>query len=213
LLADRSAASVEAWFKAHPGVEVISRDRASLYAEGARKGAPQAIQVADRWHLLGNLQEALEDLLAPHLATHRKKKIQEPSTPEISAPLERREPLLSQRQEQARQAYRQERLACYEQVITLTQRGLRQAEIARQVGVSLSTVQRWLAQGAFPERKPRQQASQLDRYQSFIAQRWSQGCHNIARIYQELCAKARLQRLLCNAVCVCASKRRWTSCA
>ncbi len=153
LLADRSAASVEAWFKAHPGVEVISRDRASLYAEGARKGAPQAIQVADRWHLLGNLQEALEDLLAPHLATHRKKKIQEPSTPEISAPLERREPLLSQRQEQARQAYRQERLACYEQVITLTQRGLRQAEIARQVGVSLSTVQRWLAQGAFPERR------------------------------------------------------------
>lgn len=68
VLADRSADSVEAWFKAHPGVEIISRDRATAYAEGARKGAPQAIQVADRWHLLGNLEEALEDLLAPHLA-------------------------------------------------------------------------------------------------------------------------------------------------
>ncbi len=189
LLADRSADSVEAWFKAHPSVEIISRDRGTTYAEGARKGAPQAIQVADRWHLLGNLEEALEDQLAAYLTTDRKSKTQEQPRPEGPIPLVSREPRLSQKQERVRQAHRQERLAQYEQVVMLVERGLKQGEIARQAGVNLRTVQRWLAAGAFPERKPRQQASQLDAYQSFINQKWSQGCHNVARIYQELCSQ------------------------
>jgi transposase len=189
LLADRSADSVEAWFKAHPSVEIISRDRGTTYAEGARKGAPQAHQVADRWHLLGNLEEALEDQLAPYLTTDRQSKTQEQPRPEGPAPLVPREPRRSQKQERAREVHRQERLAQYEQVVLLVERGLTQGEIARQVGVNVRTVQRWLAAGAFPERKPRQQASQLDAYQSFIHQRWSQGCHNVARIYQELCSQ------------------------
>lgn len=63
LLPDRSAASLEQWLKDHPGPQIINRDRASCYSEGARKGAPNAVQVADRWHLLQNLREALEKLL------------------------------------------------------------------------------------------------------------------------------------------------------
>jgi transposase len=74
-------------------------------------------------------------------------------------------------------------------VIALTQKGLSQGEIARHVGVSLSTVQRWLTQGTFPERRPRHQASQLDHYQSLIDRRWREGCHNVAWIYRELCAQ------------------------
>jgi transposase len=63
LLPDRRATSLEAWLKAHPGVEIISRDRGKEYIKGATSGAPDAIQVADRWHLLKNLRETLERLL------------------------------------------------------------------------------------------------------------------------------------------------------
>ena len=60
LLADRSAGTAADWFKRHPEIEVVSRDRAGLYADAARQGAPQARQVADRFHLLKNLRETVE---------------------------------------------------------------------------------------------------------------------------------------------------------
>ena len=63
LLADRSAESVTAWLLAHPGVELISRDQAGSYADAARRGAPKAVQVADRYHLVANLRDALQKLL------------------------------------------------------------------------------------------------------------------------------------------------------
>ena len=64
LLAERSAASTAAWLAGHPGVEFVSRDRQGLYADGARRGAPQALQIADRFHLVFNLREAVEHELA-----------------------------------------------------------------------------------------------------------------------------------------------------
>jgi len=66
LLSDREAASVARWLREHPGVKLISRDRAGMYAEGAKRGAPRAKQIADRYHLLVNLRDTLKDALARH---------------------------------------------------------------------------------------------------------------------------------------------------
>src|SRR5262249_37553908 len=63
LLADREAESVRQWLTAHPEVDVVSRDRGKTYIEGATSGAPQATQVTDRWHILSNLGDAVEEFL------------------------------------------------------------------------------------------------------------------------------------------------------
>jgi transposase len=66
LLPDRSAATVAAWLAQHPTITVVCRDRSELYADGIRRGAPQAVQVVDRFHLVQNLRQALEALLIDH---------------------------------------------------------------------------------------------------------------------------------------------------
>jgi transposase len=185
LLPDRDATSVAAWLKRYPSIEIVSRDRSDIYAQGAKLGAPQAIQVADRWHLLKNLGEMLQRFLARHLAVLHQDR-QEPQTPGLLA---KRPPRLTKPQGQVVQMHRDIRMTRYDQVLALRQQGMSHQAIAERMGVSHSTVQRWLATGTFPERKRREQASQLDLYLSFIREQWTQGCHNMARIYRELTKK------------------------
>ena len=85
LLADRSAATTADWLKRHPEIEVVSRDRAGLYADAARAGAPQARQIADRFHLLKNLRETIERQLVRVESPIRQSPLQvedDPDTPE-----------------------------------------------------------------------------------------------------------------------------------
>src|SRR5450631_833578 len=77
LLADRSAETTAGWLKDHPEVEVVSRDRAGLYAEAARQGAPQARQVADRFHLVQNFRETVERQLGLFEAPIPKSQVKE----------------------------------------------------------------------------------------------------------------------------------------
>ena len=188
VLPDRSVETVTAWFQHHPDIELISRDRASEYALAASKGAPQAVQVADRWHVLKNLREALEILLTHHLTTYQKKKTQAMTT-EPGSGIPEKQPIRSSQQAHIQQIHREERQAKYEQVLALLKQGMTHRAIADQVGIGLTTIQNWLLAGTFPERKPREQASQLDPYRSYVEKRWSEGYHNLMGIYRELQAQ------------------------
>lgn len=160
LLPDRNATSVADWLKRYPSIEVISRDRSDIYAQGARLGVPQAIQVADKWHLLKNLGEVVQRLLTRHLIVHRKHQqgVREPQQPALP---ETRSPHLSKQQESIVQMHRENRLDLYHQVVALHKQGMSHQAIATLVGMGHSTVSRSIAAETFPERKRREQASHL----------------------------------------------------
>jgi transposase len=186
LLPDREAETLATWLRQYQTVEAITRDRSKVYAEGATAGAPQAVQVADRWHLTSNLVDALEATLARHPSCLQGAPIEEKSasarSEEPGNQSTAKADMLA-----ARKAKRDMQEAQYEQVVLLRQRGVRIADIATQVGISTRTVNRWLAYGTFPERKRRSaQPTKLDSYRAYVNQRWQEGCHNLAQIYREI---------------------------
>jgi transposase len=189
-LPDREAETLADWLRKHPSVLIVSRDRGGNYAEGVRKGAPGAIQIADRFHLLKNLGDAVADLLTRHLLAARRKppanvspegNQQKKAGPPIKEPLKVPPPLAA-----AREAREEERLARYEQVIALRDQGLSHQAIADHLGIGHTTVQRWLKEGHFPQRKAREQSSQLDRFLPYIQRKRTQGCYNMAQLHLEL---------------------------
>lgn len=145
LLPDREAETSAAWMRQQSDLMVVSRDRGGAYAYAATQSAPQATQCADRFHILKNLAEAVEGLLARHLAAQRKKETQ--VVPDELAPswLQNGYARWPPKLEQLQQARREERLARYEQVIALRKQGLSYQAIASRIGMGASTVQSWLA--------------------------------------------------------------------
>lgn len=182
LLKSREPADVEAWLKAHPGLEVITRDRASAYANAASSGAPDAKQVADRWHLLKNVREAVERLLGrSHKAVRACLKVHPPPTPEPDftgfprdpGPVEPQSTPLTAREE-SHEGKRQQRLDVYNRVRQLHAAGVSNHRIAAMLGLDRETVARYLQSESFPERRSSPSRAHA-KYREHLDQRLNDG--------------------------------------
>jgi transposase len=119
LLPDRSVETVSAWMRAHPEIRLVSRDRGGDYASAAARGAPQARQCADRFHVLKNLGEALEGVLARHLAAQRTNQARKSRATPLSNAQSKQPAKLGPKEAELSQAKREERLARYQHVVAL----------------------------------------------------------------------------------------------
>src|SRR5262245_4738266 len=155
LLPDREADTLAQWLQAHPGVEIITRDRAKAYADGARQGAPEATQVADRFHLLQNLVEALEQVFQTHHqalaavndAIRGQGVALADGTVAVAVP-----PPLPTRPEKTAQR-RARRVECHRQVWALHDQGWPGHAIATHLGNGKNTEFRYLRTPTLPHRK------------------------------------------------------------
>lgn len=186
LLTDRTAETLAQWLRAHPSVKVVARDRSMEYARGISEGAPQATQVADRWHLLVNLREALERLLdriRPELNALVPVTVSENPS---DMPILRLRPR-SQGTEFVRQARQQQRQSLYEEIHRLRDAGTAIRAIAQQLHKSPTTIYKYLAMPEFPQKIARKRISSiLDAYRDYLAQRWQAGCRNARQLWREI---------------------------
>jgi transposase len=192
LLPDRTAETVAQWLRAHPGVEVIARDRSSTYAEGARQGASEAIQVADRFHLLQNLRETLDEVFTTHHhaldAVNAAARQQPVPLPDGTLAVPVPPPPTPARAEQQAAQRAAQRQALYEQVWALHRQGWTVVAIAAQVGRSCRTIERYLRLPTWPVRQHRSHygRSVLNPYKDYLLERWNAGCHTAIQLFREL---------------------------
>ena len=205
LLADREADTVAAWLQAHPGVEVICRDRGGAYADGARRGAPDVPQVADRFHLLVNASETVRRVVDRHADQLRVEvPVPPPQLPttavtplsaEITPPPPNGQGLpraiARPSQIQAHRALkRHQRAQRWDEVRALIAQGLSRRQVRRQLHIGKATLQRILTTDGCPPH-----ASTWRTLQDFtdqLTQRWRQGEHNGRQLYNQIRAQGYL---------------------
>jgi transposase len=187
LLPDRQAETVATWLKDHPDVAIVARDRAGAYADGVRTGAPEAVQIADRWHLLCNLGTALARILDRH---HREISAAAKAVtaalagggPTVSAS-QPRAPTRSQQRRLDQQAARQARFA---EVAALHAQGWSHSRIAQRTGLDRKTVRVWMRAGQLPSWHQPARGSAVEAHGAYLRQRWSEGCRNATRLWREI---------------------------
>jgi transposase len=192
VLSDRTADTLIAWLRKHPCIEVISRDRSTEYSRAIGIGAPQARQIADRFHLVKNLREGLERLIdrnRTHLRgirlpyTSRK----DNSQAGLPASAARRPAKRAPAEVSARAARRNQRQAVLAQVLDLRKEGISISSIAKRLPISRQTVYRYLRSDTDPTaRLKRHRPSTLDPYLSYLYERWQQGCENGLQLWREI---------------------------
>jgi len=169
VLPDRSSSSVAAWLGAHPSVEIISRDRHGLYAEGARIGASQARQVADRFHLVQNLREVIEKQLG---------RLERPLRTTASAEIER---------EDDKAGLHSVLQAKFEQVRSLYDAGRTATAITQELGLSRRRVDKWIRLKELPGRNAMTPTPKSPAYyQGHLSRRWAEGCTVVRRLFTEI---------------------------
>jgi len=174
----REAGDFADWLRAHPGVEVICRDRAGAYADGARGGAPDAIQVADRWHLWDNLCQHVERLVAAHHACLPEPVVPSPDAPDPGAPVVPQWPS-TMRIEHTRQRY--------DQTHELRERGLSMRAIARKLDFNFKTVCRYLRAGSVDSLLAGGvRVSVLDSFKPYLNERMAEGQRNATVLLGEI---------------------------
>jgi transposase len=163
VLPDRTQHTLGAWLQNHPEIEIISRDRSFEYKASIETAAPQAIQVVDRWHLLHNLQEKLQEIIPSQLKS-QKSDGEDRETPT-----------------------QQKRKKRFQLVRYLRAKGYSQRLIARTLGLSRQTVRRYLELADLPNWERRNHApSRLDAYRDYLHRRWKDGCHDTSLLWKEL---------------------------
>ena len=192
LLEDRQAETLMAWLRQQPGVQVMARDRSAEYRKAAEKVLPQCQQVADRWHLLKNLREILERLVA------RLRRTLEPTQPVAPAPQPPQPPFSAIPRVRdsdelrygaaARHERHQHREQLFHNMQQLLATGMATTAIARQLQVAPNTVRAYLARGGPPAevsaRPPRPKL--IDPFVTHLTQRWQAGARNASALWREL---------------------------
>lgn len=196
VLPDRTAGTLAGWLQAHRGVEIVCRDRAGAYADGVRAGAPQAQQVADRWHLWANLGEALDKTVRAHRACLREP-LEEPleevapadtTTADTAEPAPWRELLDAAGHERPLVTRTQER---YAEVQKLRASGMSLNAVSRTLGLAFRTARRFANAASVEELLVGacNRASVLDAFKPYLTRRWNEGCTNAAQLHAELQAQ------------------------
>jgi transposase len=181
LLPDRTSAELARWLKEHSGVELITRDRSGSYSEGAKQGAPHAIQVADRFHLLTNLNETLKQILQRHPGVLKS------STPLPSQTMNedgKAKTALKKPEPEERASLRQKQ-ELYQRVQQLRQQGKAMREIAASLGIAVNTVLKYASLQEAPQPQVRSTRKTMG-YEAFIAKRWNAGTREVKQIFREL---------------------------
>src|SRR5512135_1180250 len=193
LLPDRPAETLAAWLRCHRSVTIVVRDRAGAYADGARQGAPEATQVADRWHLLRNCGDALRELLDHHHRQLREAAQATAGAGATEAPAggdgashALRDPDLTTAQRRSLDRL-QRRDARFAEAVRLREHGLSISTVARTLGVERTTIRRWLRAGHAPTwRHATPSRSLLDPFREHLEARWAAGYRNGTGLWREI---------------------------